>query len=127
MNVNATLLASRILLVLLFLMSAFGMAANTGGVAGYFGSLGLPLTGLTVWLVVVLKIVAGLAVLVGWNTRYASWALAAFSIAAALIGHNNVADQNEMTHLLKDFAIAGGFLALSVAGAGAWSLEGRRR
>ena len=46
---------------------------------------------------------------------------------AALIGHNNFADQNEMTQFLKDLAIAGGFLALSVAGPGAYSLDARRR
>lgn len=126
MNSNVTLLVSRILLVTLFLLSALGMASGSAGVAGYFGSLGLPAPGLMVWLVVALKIVAGIAVLVGWNTRYAAYALAAFSVGAALIGHNNIADQNEMTQLLKDFAIAGGFLALSVAGAGSYSLDARR-
>lgn len=126
MNTNVTLLVARILLVILFLLSAFGMASSPTGVAGYFGSLGMPMPGVMVWLVVALKLVAGLAVLVGWNTRYASYALAAFSVGAALIGHNNIADQNEMTQLLKDFAIAGGFLALSVAGPGAYALEARR-
>ncbi|MBK8455991.1 MAG: DoxX family protein [Phyllobacteriaceae bacterium] len=126
MNTNVTLLVARILLVILFLLSAFGMASSPAGVAGYFGSLGMPMPGVMVWLVVALKLVAGLAVLVGWNTRYASYALAAFSVGAALIGHNNIADQNEMTQLLKDFAIAGGFLALSVAGPGAYALEARR-
>lgn len=126
MNANVTLLVSRILLVTLFLLSGFGMATNPTGVAGYFGSLGMPAPGLMVWLVVALKLVAGLAVLAGWNTRYAAYALAAFSVGAALIGHNNIADQNEMTQLLKDFAIAGGFLALSVAGPGAYALDARR-
>lgn len=126
MNANVTLLVSRILLVTLFLLSGFGMATDPTGVAGYFGSLGMPASGLMVWLVVALKLVAGLAVLAGWNTRYAAYALAAFSVGAALIGHNNIADQNEMTQLLKDFAIAGGFLALSVAGPGAYALDARR-
>lgn len=123
---NVTLLVARILLVLLFLVSGLGMAAGSAGVAGYFGSLGIPAPGLVVWLVVLLKVVAGLCILVGFKTRYAAYALAAFCIAAPLIGHLNFADQNEMTQFLKDLAIAGGFLALSIAGPGAYALDARR-
>lgn len=126
MNNNVTLLVARILLVVLFLVSAFGMMSAPAGIAGYFGSLGMPAPGLMVWLVIALKIVAGLMVLVGFRTAWGAYALAAFSIGAALIAHLNFADQNEMTQLLKDFAIAGGFLALSVAGPGAYSVDARR-
>src|SRR5688572_18685222 len=121
MNSNVTLLVARILLAILFLVSGLGMAAGASGVAGYFGSLGIPAPGIVVWLVVLLKVVASICLIVGFNTRYAAYALAAFTVLAALIGHNNFADQNEMTQFLKDLAIAGGFLALSVAGPGAYS------
>jgi putative oxidoreductase len=114
------------MLVLLFLVSGAGMASMPGGIAGYFSSLGIPASGLVVWLVVILKIIAGLAIVFGFKTRYAAYALAAFSVGAALIGHNNFADQNEMTQFLKDIAIAGGFLALSVAGPGGMSIDARR-
>jgi len=123
---DVVLLVSRILLVALFLISGLGFAAGSEGVAGYFAMLGIPAPGLMVWLTVLLKLAAGIAVLVGFQTRYGSYALAAFCIAAPLIAHTNFADQNEMTQFLKDFAIAGGFLALSVAGAGAFSLDARR-
>lgn len=123
---NAVLLVSRILLVLLFLVSGFGFAANSGGIAGWFGSIGIPLPGLMVWLTVLLKIVGAALVLVGFQTRYAAYAIATFAVVAALIGHSNFADQNEMTQFLKDLSIAGGFLALSVAGPGAWSVDARR-
>lgn len=126
MSDNATLLAARILLVILFFVSGLGMLTSPGGTAGYFGSLGIPLPGLVVWLVIALKIIGGLAVLLGIQTRYAAWALAAFCIAAPLFGHNNFGDQAEMTQFLKDLALAGGFLALSVSGPGRLSLSGAR-
>lgn len=126
MSNNALLLVARILLVVLFLISGAGMASAPGGVAGYFGSLGIPAPGLVVWLVVALKIVAGIAIIVGLGTRYAAWAMAAFTVAAAVIGHNNFADQQDLTQFLKDLAIAGGFLLLTVTGPGAISVEGRQ-
>lgn len=126
MSNSFVLLVSRIMLVLLFLVSGAGMASMPSGIAGYFSSLGIPAAGMVVWLVIALKIVAGIAIVLGYQTRYAAYALAAFSVGAALIGHNNFADQNEMTQFLKDLSIAGGLLALSVAGAGSMSIDARR-
>jgi putative oxidoreductase len=123
---NAVLLVSRIFLVILFITGGFGFAANPGGIAGWFGSIGVPLPSVTVWLVILVKVVGGAFVLVGYQTRYSSYAIAAFCVGAALIAHNNFADQNEMTQFLKDLAIAGGFLALSVSGPGAFSVDARR-
>ena len=123
---DVTLLVSRIFLALLFLASGFGMMAAPAGVAGYMGALRVPMPGLTVWIVIVWKIVAALMVLVGFKTRLGALALALFSVAAALLAHTNFADQNELTQFLKDFAIAGGFLALAVAGPGAYSVDARR-
>jgi len=127
MSNDVQLLVSRIFLAVLFLVSGFGiLAGGPAGFGGYLGSLGFPAPTLFAWLVVILKIVGALAVIVGFQTRYAAWALALFSVGAALIAHTNIADQNELTQLLKDFAIAGGFLALIVAGPGALSVDARR-
>ena len=121
------LLIARILLAALFLISGFGiLMGGPAGFGGYLGSLGLPAPVAIAWLVTILKIVAGIMVIVGFQTRYAAWALAAFAIGAALIGHNNIADQNEMTQLLKDFGIAGGLILLGTFGPGRLSLDARR-
>lgn len=125
MSDSVLLLIARIFLVVLFFMSGIGMLMSPGGTAGYFGSLGIPFPGLVVWLVIALKCVAGIAILVGFQTRYAAWALALFCIGAPLFGHNNLADHDQLTQFLKDFAIAGGFLALSVAGAGRIAVASR--
>ncbi len=50
----------------------------------------------------------------------------AFCIVSAVIFHNNFADQTQMILFMKNLAMAGGFLALSVSGAGALSVDARR-
>lgn len=123
---DTTLLVSRILLVLVFLVSGFGMLAGPSGFAGYMGAIGMPAPLLVTWLVIALKVLGGIAIVVGFQTRYVAYAFAAFCVATAFIGHLDFADQNQMTMFLKNLGLAGGFLLLSVTGAGALSVDARR-
>ncbi|NMG37695.1 DoxX family membrane protein [Chelativorans sp. ZYF759] len=124
---SATLLVARIFLAILFIVSGLGILAAPSGFAGYMGAIGLPFPTLVAWVIIALKVLGGLAILVGFQTRYAAYAIAAFTIGSAFLGHMDFSDQMEMTAFMKNFAIAGGFLALSVAGPGAWSIDARRR
>lgn len=126
MSNNLFLLVARVFLATLFIVSGLGILADPSGFAGYMGFIGLPFPTLVAWLVIALKVLGGLAILVGFQTRYAAYAIAAFSIGSAFLGHMDFSDQMEMTAFMKNFAIAGGFLALSVAGPGAWSVDARR-
>ncbi|MGB7336451.1 MAG: DoxX family protein, partial [Salaquimonas sp.] len=65
-------------------------------------------------------------ILVGFKTRLAAYALALFCLVAGLIFHFYPSVQAEMINFMKNLAIAGGFLALSVSGPGAYSLDARR-
>ena len=124
---DVILLASRVLLAILFLVSGFGMlAGGPAGFAGYMGSIGIPAPMLVTWLVIALKVLGGIALLVGFQTRYVAYAFAAFCVATAFLGHLDFADQNQMTAFMKNLGLAGGFLLLSVTGAGAWSVDARR-
>ena len=53
-------------------------------------------------------------------------ALALFSVATALTFHSDLADQNQLIHFFKNFAIAGGLLQVAAYGAGRISLDARR-
>ena len=125
MSNDVTLLVSRVFLVALFLTSGIPMLFAPGGFAGYMGAIGLPAPLLVTWIVIAIKVFGGLAVLIGFKTRYAAYAIAAFAIGSALLGHTNWADANEFNSFFKNLAIAGGFLALSVAGPGALSVDKR--
>lgn len=126
MPANFVLLVARILLALIFVMSGFGKLTNIAGTAGYFASYSLPAPTAVAVIVGLIELLGGLAILVGFKTRIAAWVLAIFSVASALVAHTDFADQMQMINFLKNLAMAGGFLALAVAGAGSISVDGRR-
>ncbi|MER8571998.1 DoxX family protein [Mesorhizobium sp. M1338] len=127
---NALLLLSRLLLAALFVPSGFHALSDIAGTTGYFAGLGLPLPTLAAWGTGLFELVAGLLILVGFQTRIAALLLAAFCIVAGFIGHYGQGGGDAMLAflhqqmLIKDIATSGGFLALAMAGAGAWSVDG---
>lgn len=125
---STVLLVSRIFLALLFIVGGFGkLAGGPAGFAGYLGSLGFPAPLVFAWATIAVEALGGLAILVGFKTRVAAYVLAAFCIGTALVAHFDFADQNQMTQFLKNLGLAGGFLLLAGTGAGAISVDGRRK
>mgnify|MGYP001488431510 CR=1 FL=1 len=120
---DATALVGRILLAVLFLLAGIGKLPAAEATTGYIASVGLPLPGVVFYLTVALELLGGLALIVGYKTRYVALALGLFSIAAAAIFHNNLADQMQMTMFLKNFAIAGGMFMLALYGPGRLSID----
>jgi putative oxidoreductase len=121
---NAALLAGRILLALIFVISGFGKLTNVTGTIGYMEAMGVP--GILVWPTIVVELLGGLAIIAGFQTTLVSLALAVFTLLAALLFHRQLGDQMQFINFMKNLAIAGGFLALSASGPGLWSLDARR-
>lgn len=113
----------RVLIALIFVMSGLNKMGNYANTAGWMDAMGVP-SGLLP-MVIGLEVFGGLTVIVGWQTRAVSFLLAGFCLLSAVIFHNNFADQNEMIHFMKNFAMAGGFLFLTAHGAGSFSLDNR--
>jgi putative oxidoreductase len=123
---DIALLVGRILIGLLFVMAAYGKFSGLTGTTGYFSKLGVPAPSIVGPLVALFELLTGVLVIVGFKTRLVALAIAVFVIIAALLAHTNFADQNQVNHFLKNFAIAGGCLALFVSGAGAYSVDAKR-
>ena len=121
------LAVGRLLLSFMFIFAGFGKLTDIAGTAGWFGSIGLPMPTVVAVLVGLLELVGGLAVLVGFQTRIAAAALAVFTVAATLIAHFDFADQVQMLFFLKNMSVTGGLLFVAAAGAGALSVDARRR
>jgi putative oxidoreductase len=117
----------RALLSAIFLLSVIGKLQAPAATIGYIASAGLPLPPVAYALAVLIELVGGLALLVGFRTRTAAGALAIYSLVAAVGFHSNFADLNQFIHFLKNAAIAGGLLQVVAFGAGAWSLDAYRR
>ena len=123
MNAFATLLG-RAGLSLIFIISGFGKIAAYAGTQQYMESQGVP--GALLPLVILAELGGGLAILGGLFTRWVALALAAFSVVAALLFHNNFGDQMQAINFWKNIAMAGGFLVLYANGAGKFSIDGLR-
>ncbi|HXF53046.1 MAG TPA: DoxX family protein [Hyphomicrobiaceae bacterium] len=121
---NAAGLLGRVMLAAIFVQSGWGKVWGYESTAKYMESRGVP--GMLLPLVIVVELVGGLMVAAGWQTRLAAIALAGFTLLAGLLFHFQPADQGQMIHFMKNIAITGGFLVLAMAGAGGWSLDGRR-
>lgn len=121
---NALILAGRVLMSLMFITSGWGKIAGYAATQGYMESVGVP--GLLLPLVILLEVGGGLAILLGLGTRWISLALAAFSVVAAILFHNDFADQMQSINFWKNITITGGFLILAANGAGAYSVDARR-
>lgn len=123
---DIALLIGRILIAALFLVATYNKFKGLGGTTAYFTKLGVPAPSAMAPLVATIELAMGVLVLVGFKTRFVALAIALFCVVAALIAHTNFGDGNQLNHFTKNLAIAGGALALFVAGAGAYSVDAKR-
>lgn len=117
--------AGRILLAHIFLISGYGKIAGYAGTQAYMASKGVP--GELLPLVILLELGGGIAILAGFMTRWVSLALALFCIASGLLFHLDLGNQGQTINLMKNFAMAGGFLLLAQAGAPFLSIDATRK
>lgn len=121
----ALILAARVLMAAIFISAGLSKTgAGYDGTAGYMASVGLPAALLP--LVILLEIGGGLALVLGFQARLAALALAMFSIVSAFIFHN-APDPMQQIMFMKNMAMAGGLLAITVFGAGRLSLDAEAR
>lgn len=114
----------RFLLSAMYLHSGIQKISGYAATAQYMESQGVP--GLLLPLVIAVEVLAPLAIIVGWQTRWAALALAGFTVLAALLFHFDFGDRMQMIQFMKNFTIAGGFLVLAAAGPGAWALDNKK-
>jgi len=122
-NSNYVAPAGRVLIAFMFVMSGLNKINNYGNTAGWMDAMGVP--GSLLPIVIVLEVLGGAAIMIGWQTRIAASLFAAFSVMSAAIFHADFSDQNQMILFMKNVSIAGGFLFLIVHGAGTYSMDNR--
>jgi putative oxidoreductase len=122
-------LIGRILIALLFIPSGLAKLAGFSGTMAYVASAGLP-PALGAIIAILVEVVLGAALLVGWQARWAALIMALFTIGSAIFFHNFWAappDEQLMQniHFFKNMAVAGGLLFVFAFGPGAYSLDAR--
>ena len=122
---------ARLLLALIFVTAGFSKFGDLGGTAGYIASKGLPLPQVLAFMTAALEVIGGIALVIGFQARWAALALALFTLLATVLFHNfwamPAAQQFvEQLMFMKNLSIVGGLLMVVSLGAGPASVDARR-
>jgi putative oxidoreductase len=120
---SLALLAGRVLMAAIFILSGLGKLSAQEPTQGYMQAMGVP--GALLWPTIAFEVIAGLLVVVGYQTRIVALLLAGFCLVSGAIFHHNFADQIQMVMFLKNVSMAGGLLVLATTGAGRFALDKR--
>ena len=118
-NTDASLaLIARVLMAYIFLVAGWGKITGYAATVGYMESMGVP--GALLPLTILVEFGGGLALLFGFQARFAAFGLGVFSIITAFIFHDGTQDS---INFMKNFAMAGGLFFLMLHGAGKCSID----
>ena len=122
------LLAGRILLAYIFVLSGYGKITNFAGTAGYMAKYGMPMIEFFLVCAIVLELAGSLMLVVGWKARWGALALIVFMVPTTLIFHAYWAVPPEqaygqMVQFQKNLAMLGGLLFALFSGPGRLSLD----
>lgn len=113
-------LTGRVFLATIFLASAFGKITNFQATTDYMAAHGLPAVTLLCLCAIVVEVVGGLSLVLGYATRWGAVTLLVFLVPATLIFH---AAPDQRIQFLKNLAIMGGLLQVAAFGPGSISLD----
>lgn len=123
-------LVGRCLIALIFIASGLRKTMAFTAVAEDMAKHHVPLPEAALIATILIEILCGGAVLVGYRTRLAAGILVAWLTIVTLVYHTSlvVAQAEDQTiHLLKNLAILGGLLQLVAHGPGSLSVDARPR
>lgn len=129
---DIALLAARLLLATLFLISGWAKLTGFAGTVGFMTSLGVPLPTLATVIAIVVELPLALALLAGVAVPPIALIMAVYSVASGFFGHAfwTITDPAQAmmryeaeTSFFKNVSLAGGFIALAVAGAGRFAIS----
>ena len=104
------------------------LSGGVDGVAGFFGSLGIPLPGLMAWVVTIVELVGGILLVVGFLTQIVGILIALDMLGAILFafllrGAPLIAENGQQISWEKEAVFAAAALCIALAGPGAWSVD----
>jgi putative oxidoreductase len=125
---DVSLLLARITLAALFIPAGFRKLMDLGAFTASLQKQGVPYAEVLAPIGAGVEFLAGVALLIGFQTSLAALLLVVFTIIATLIAHRfwdfeGQARQVQQGQFFKNLAIVGGFLALSVAGGGRHAID----
>ena len=125
-------LIGRILMSLIFLMSAYGKITGFDQTIGAMAARGMPMAQSLLVCAIAIEVIGATLLIVGWKTEWAALALIVFLVPATLYFHNywsypQEQVRNQRNHFMKNVTIAGALVFVIGMGAGPLSIDNRRR
>jgi putative oxidoreductase len=121
------------LLCTIFLLSALGNdIPNFQGTAKAMAGEGVPAPRIMLAGAIVFLIAGSLSIIAGFKARFGAVLLLVFLVLATYFFHDfwtmeGKQQQDQIIHFMKNLALMGAMLLIVANGAGAWSLDDRRR
>jgi putative oxidoreductase len=124
-------LLARVLLSIIFIVAGIGKLTDWSGTVAVMAAHGMPAVPLFLTPTIIIELIGGLALLLGWHTRLVALILFLYLIPVTLVFHDfwsytGQMHQMQMVNFLKNLAIMGGLLEFFVFGANALSLDAAR-
>ena len=117
--------SARILISVLFLISAYNKIFNIESSMNWMSGYGVP--GILIYPTILLEILLPMMIIIGYKVRIAAGLLSVFCLLTAFIFHFDFADQIQLILFLKNIGLAGGFLFIVVNGTKEWSLDKEKK
>jgi putative oxidoreductase len=96
------------------------------GTVGYITKVaGLPLPEVAAAIAIIVELGLGIALLVGFKTRWTALIMAIFTVATACSSTSSGLTRRRNIQFFKNMAIAGGLLAFAAFGPGRFSIDKR--
>lgn len=118
-------LSGRVLLGHMFLISGFNKLGGYAAVQAHMEQAGL--SGALLPLVIVVELGGALLLMFGWQTRWAAFALAGFTVLAAFFFHSDFKDPAQVADWMMHWTVIGGMLVVAAVGPGPFSIDSARR
>ena len=118
-------LIGRLLISVLFLLSAYNKIISIDGTMSWMEGFDVP--GFLLYPTIALEIILPLFVIIGYQARLSASLLATFCIATAFLFHYDFVDQMQTIAFLKNLGLAGGFLFIVANGTKDWSIDREKK
>jgi len=109
------------MLALIFIIAGLSKMLDLAGTSAYMSAMGV--SSALLWPSILLEIIGGILLVLGYKTTLVASVLAIFSIVTAVFFHSDFANQIQMILFLKNISIAGGLLLLATARTTSYSLD----
>jgi putative oxidoreductase len=114
---------ARLLMSSLFVWDGLLQLQNPAATVQYFARVHVPIPDVAIWISIPVHLIGGVALFLGFRTRWAAALLALVCLGTAFGVHLPEGDTENMINFYKNLVMTGGFIYVMTYGAGGISID----